>query len=189
MKISSGSQRSCQIQDWHQRSVRKSIINEGHLTETGGRYTFFWSGQSCKEHRETGECLTIKIPLLQKLASLHEGISDRLMTMMISSAHMVPPCPTQIIQKTSSTKNWTPPWFQLSQNQTKLLDLGDFNARVGHDHTGWKEVLGHHWSGEMQKQWLPSPENLCQAQPFDHQHSLSSSKPQQDDLHASVFQA
>ncbi len=56
------------------------LANEGRqLTETGGGYTFFWSGRGTDERRESGVGFAIKNHLICKLASLPKGFNDRLM--------------------------------------------------------------------------------------------------------------
>ena len=46
------------------------LANEGQLTESGGGYTFFLSGRSAEERRESGVGFAIKNHLVQTLASL-----------------------------------------------------------------------------------------------------------------------
>lgn len=52
------------------------FADKGQLTETGGGYTFFWSGRSAEERREAGVGFAIKTTLVPKLASLPEGLND-----------------------------------------------------------------------------------------------------------------
>ncbi len=59
------------------------LANEGQLTESGGGYTFFWSGRSTEERRESGVGFAIRNHLVQTLASLPRGINDRLMLVQL----------------------------------------------------------------------------------------------------------
>lgn len=43
------------------------LANEGHLTETGGGFTFFLCGRSTDEHRESGVGFAVKIYLSANL--------------------------------------------------------------------------------------------------------------------------
>lgn len=45
------------------------LANEGQLSESGGGYTFFWSGRSSDERCESGVDFAIKNHLVRKLAS------------------------------------------------------------------------------------------------------------------------
>lgn len=59
------------------------LANEGQLSESGGGYTFFWSGRSSDERCESGVDFAIKNHLVRKLASPPKGVNDRLMTMQL----------------------------------------------------------------------------------------------------------
>ena len=55
--------------------------DKGQVRETGGGYTFFWSGRSSEERREAGVGFAINTANVPKLASIPEGLNDRLMKM------------------------------------------------------------------------------------------------------------
>ena len=59
------------------------LANRGQLTETGGGYTFFWSGRGSDERRDAGVGFAIRSHLVQKLARLPKGVNDRLMTLQL----------------------------------------------------------------------------------------------------------
>ena len=53
--------------------------DKGQLIEIGGGYTFFWSDRSSVKQREAGVGFAIKDHLVEKLASIPEGLNDHLM--------------------------------------------------------------------------------------------------------------
>ena len=63
------------------------LPDEGQLMEHGCGYTFFWSGCSDEEWRESGVGFAIKSQIVKKLANLPKGISDRLMTPQLPLGH------------------------------------------------------------------------------------------------------
>ena len=63
------------------------LLDEGQLIECSCGYTFFWSGCSDEEWRESGVGFAIKSQIVQKLANLPKGISDQLMTLQYPLGH------------------------------------------------------------------------------------------------------
>ncbi len=61
--------------------------DKGQLTEIGSRYTFFWSGWRAEERHEAGVGFTIKTTHASKLASIPEGLNDRLMKLQLPLSH------------------------------------------------------------------------------------------------------
>ena len=59
------------------------FAGEGQLKEVGSGYTFFWSGRSSEERRESGVGFAIRNELVNKLSSLPKGVNDRLMSLKI----------------------------------------------------------------------------------------------------------
>ena len=49
--------------------------------------TFFWSGRNAKERRESGLGFAVKNCLVSKLASLLNGVNDKLMTLRLHLAN------------------------------------------------------------------------------------------------------
>nr|VZI51978.1 unnamed protein product [Spirometra erinaceieuropaei] len=99
---------------------------QGQLEEVGAGYTFFWSGRPKAERRDAGIAFAIRNDIVGRLPCLPQDINDRLMSLRLPLQAPTPP------QETNSTK------------ADKLIVLGDFNARVGTDHTAWRGVLGPH---------------------------------------------
>ena len=50
------------------------LADKGQLTESGGGYTFFWSGRNSDERREAGVGFAVKSHLVRKLTKLPEEI-------------------------------------------------------------------------------------------------------------------
>ncbi|XP_046862503.1 uncharacterized protein LOC124455960 [Xenia sp. Carnegie-2017] len=131
------------------------FANEGQLTEYGGGYTFFWSGRSADEHRESGVGFAIRNHLVQKLANIPKGTNDRLMLMQI---HLYVGKRATLISAYAPTLT-NPEDVKDRFNEDldtmlssvrsidKLILIGDFNARVGRDSAAWDGVIGK--SGEQ----------------------------------------
>ena len=113
------------------------LANE--LTKSGGGYTFFWSGRSTEERRESGVGFAIKNHLVQTLASLPRCINDRLMSIQLDlhdgkhatliSAY----APTLTNPEDVKDRFYEDLDALLSSavsSDDKLILLGDFNARV-----------------------------------------------------------
>ncbi|XP_038056050.1 craniofacial development protein 2-like [Patiria miniata] len=132
------------------------LSDKGQLTETGSGYTFFWCGRSSEERREAGVGFAIKTEHVKKLASIPEGINDRLMkiklplwrgrTATLISAY----APTMTNPEEIKDRFYEELDTLISAvpQTEKLIVLGDFNARVGTDSTTWDWVLGRHGVGK-----------------------------------------
>ena len=136
--------------------------DKGQLTESGGGYTFFWSGRSSEERREAGVGFAIKTEHVKKLASIPEGINDRLMKMqlplskgrtatLISTYAPTMTNPEDIKDKFYEDLECL---IAAAPKREKLIVLGDFNARVGTDHSTWDRVLGRHGVGKCNSNGL-----------------------------------
>ena len=125
--------------------------NEGQLTEDSGGYCFFLSGRTSEERLEAGVGFAITSHLVSKLASLPRGLYDPLMVMQLQLT---------IKQKATLISAYAPTvtnpeevndqlYEQLDAliaavpKSEKLIILGDFNARVGTDHTHGQTVLAN----------------------------------------------
>nr|VZI41161.1 unnamed protein product [Spirometra erinaceieuropaei] len=127
---------------------------QGQLEEGGAGYTFFWSGRSKAERRDAGVAFTIRNDIVGRLPCLPQGINNRLMSLRLPlrvgdkfatyiSAYAPPMrCP----DAAARDKFYEDLHALLAtvSKADKLIVLGDFNARVGTDHTAWRGILGPH---------------------------------------------
>ena len=138
------------------------LAEEGHLTEQTAGYTFFWIGRGRTERREAGVGFAIKSNLVNKLAAHPKGINDRLMTTrlplpkknfatLISAYAPTMTNPDEVKEKFYRDLNDA---IASVPRTDKLFILGDFNARVGRDHTSWEGVLGKHGVGKCNSNGL-----------------------------------
>nr|VZI48618.1 unnamed protein product [Spirometra erinaceieuropaei] len=126
---------------------------QGQLEEVGAGYTFFWSGRPRAERRDAGVAFAIRTDIVGRLPCLPQGINDRLMSLRlplrrggkfttIISAYAPPmSSPDAVRDKCYEDLHAL---LATVPKADKLIVLGDFNARVGTDHTAWIGVLGPH---------------------------------------------
>ncbi|BHF58465.1 hypothetical protein SprV_0100141700 [Sparganum proliferum] len=126
---------------------------QGQLEEVGAGYTFFWSGRPRTERRDAGVAFAIRNDIVGRLPCLPQGIDDRLMSLRlplrrggefatIISAY-APPMTSPDAARDKFYEDLHALLATVSKAD-KLIVLGDFNARVGTDHTAWRGVLGPH---------------------------------------------
>nr|VZI33610.1 unnamed protein product [Spirometra erinaceieuropaei] len=126
---------------------------QGQLEEVGAGYTFFWSGRPRAERRDAGVAFAIRTDIVGRLPCLPQGINDRLMSLRlplrrggkfatIISAY-APPMTSSDAVKDKFYEDLHA-LLATGSKADKLIVLGDFNARVGTDHTAWRGVLGPH---------------------------------------------
>ena len=138
------------------------LADKGQLTEQGGGYTFFWSGRSELEKRESGVGFAIKSHIARKLTTLPQAINDRLMTLQLplrgkKNAVLISAyAPTMTNTDDTKTKFYEDLETLISAvpRSNKVFILGDFNARVGDDHLTWEGVIGKHGVGKCNSNGL-----------------------------------
>ena len=138
------------------------FADQGQLTEEGAGYTFFWSGKRADERRESGVGFAISKSILSSLDSLPVGINDRIMKLrvpLMDKQHLkLLSVYAPTMTNSEETKNIF--YQQLKEavrsipRKDRLLILGDFNARVGSDHTNWPGVIGRHGIGRANSNGL-----------------------------------
>jgi len=136
--------------------------DKGQLTETGGGYTFFWSGRTRKERREAGVGFAIKTTHVHKLACIPEGLNDRLMKMQLPLGQKTNATSISAYAPTMTNPNEIEDRFYEELDSLiasvpkseRLIILGDFNARVGNDHQAWPRTIGKHGVGKCNSNGL-----------------------------------
>ncbi|BHF80615.1 hypothetical protein SprV_0702374300 [Sparganum proliferum] len=127
---------------------------QGQLEEVGAGYIFFWSDRPRTERRDAGVAFAIQNDIVGRLPCLPQGINDRLMSLRlplrrggkfatIISAY-APPMTTPDAAARDKFYEDLHALLATVSKADKLIVLGDFNARVGTDHTAWRGVLGPH---------------------------------------------
>nr|VZI01895.1 unnamed protein product [Spirometra erinaceieuropaei] len=116
------------------------LSEQGQLEEVGAGYTFFWSGRPRAERRDAGVAFAIRNDIVGRLPCLPQGINDRLMSLRLP-LRGGGSCPEAAREKCYEDLHAL---LATVSKADKLIVLGDFNARVGTDHTAWREVLGPH---------------------------------------------
>ena len=131
------------------------VLGENVIEEVGGGYTFFLKGKPEGEKCYHGVGFAIRTKLLPQLQGKYPtGINERLMTMSLP----LDGCTLSIISAYAPTLAKPQEekecfYGSLSEaikaipSSHKLLLMGDFNARVGIDYSGWENVLGKHGIG------------------------------------------
>ena len=141
-------------------NVDIAALSETRLPDVGeeaeSTYTFFWSGKSATEKRESGVGFAIRSALVPKLYEKPRAINDRLMMVKLSLPNQR--CATLLsvyaptMQHTDESKekfySELRSAIESVPRQDKLIILGDFNARVGADWSAWEGVLGRHGVGK-----------------------------------------
>nr|VZI12819.1 unnamed protein product [Spirometra erinaceieuropaei] len=127
---------------------------QGQLEEVGAGYTFFWSGRPRAERRDAGVAFAIRTDIVGRQPFLPQGINDRLMSLRlplrrggkfatIISAYAPPMSSPDAAARDKFYEDLHALLATVSKAD-KLIAFGDFNARVGTDHTSWRGLLGPH---------------------------------------------
>ena len=125
------------------------------IEEVAGGYTFFLKGKPQGDKCYHGVGFAVRTKLVKHLGGKYPtGVNERLMFMNLPLKNSVlciisAYAPTlghsdedkdRFYSKLGDIINSVP-------SSHKLLLLGDFNARVGRDHSSWEKVLGKHGVG------------------------------------------
>ena len=119
------------------------LSDEGSLKEKSGRYTFFWKGKLQTEDRIHGVGFTIRTASTKHLPVLPVEINERFMKLHVpigKSRHLTIICayaptltsPVDIKGKFYDNLDHA---IEITPQSDKLVLRGDFNARVGRDHS------------------------------------------------------
>ena len=129
------------------------IEDMGKLQEKN--FTFFWKGLPPGERRIHGVGFAVRNSLVGA-TSTPTGHSERLMSLCLETrkgkAHFISAyAPTLDASSEDKDKFYDSLRVVVSSipKGDALFLLGDFNARVGQDHSSWPDCLGHHGIGNM----------------------------------------
>ena len=119
-------------------------------------YTFFWSGKTEKERRESGVGFAIKNTMVHLLEQDPSPVSDRIMTMRLPLERNAYATIISVYAPTMTNPEENKEGFYsqlrevLSQvpKKDKLILTGDFNARVGCEQDKWEGIIGPHGTGK-----------------------------------------
>jgi exonuclease III len=131
------------------------LPDNGQLVEQGAGYTFYWQGRPASEARQSGVGFAIRNKIAKSLESLPKGINDRLMCLRLRLKFNRFVTIVSAYAPTMSNDDDVKEQFYhdldtvITNTLTtdKLIILGDFNARVGRNHTIWRNVIGRHGLG------------------------------------------
>ena len=129
-----------------------AALQETRLKESGSvretNYTIYWQGRPKEETHQHGVGIAVKNTLMKHITT-PIGTSERIIslklstdcgTVVIISAY----APTLTSNDDEKDKFYSDLQSLISsvRDTERLLLLGDFNARVGHDHSAWPDCLG-----------------------------------------------
>ncbi|XP_069177042.1 craniofacial development protein 2-like [Procambarus clarkii] len=136
-----------------------AALQETRLPTTGSirekDFTFFWQGKPPEEVREHDVGFAIRNRLLGSIVPPTEGSARIIKLQLHTAAGMVSFINANAPTLTSSTEVKDEFYDDLGltlrdiPQQETVFFLGDFNARVGSDHSSWPSCLGQFGFGKM----------------------------------------
>ena len=131
------------------------LSDEGHIQET--ERTFFWKGCPAGQPRRAGVAFAIRNQLGSRLEEHPRGISERIMTLRIRVAqnryitliNVYAPTMTYPEEEREAFYAQLRAFITSIPAASKIILLGDFNARVGSDHETWAPALGKFGRGQQ----------------------------------------
>ncbi|XP_069994152.1 craniofacial development protein 2-like [Penaeus vannamei] len=164
-----------------------AVLQETPLAEIGSLrkkdYTFYWCVKPADETREHGVGLAVKNSLLGMIEPGKER-SERILSFCLCTLDG----PVTLLSVSAPTLYFTheakdqfydqlQSTIQKVPSANSLILLGDFNARVGADHSSWPSCLGPFGVGSMKDNGLRLLE-VCILQDLCITNSYFQSKPQ-----------
>ncbi|VDL86385.1 unnamed protein product [Schistocephalus solidus] len=155
MTLGSGSAGGCGGQVDIAALSETRFSEQGQLEEVGADYTFSWSGWPKAERRNAGVAFATRKDIVGRLPSLPQGINGRLMSLRLPLrgdqfatiiSTYAPPMTSSDVSKDKFYEDLNA-LLATVPKVDKLIDLGDFNVRVGTDHAAWQGVLSHYGLG------------------------------------------
>jgi len=130
------------------------LASYGSLVD--GQYTFFWSGKSKEERRDSGVGFSIRNTIMHLLKEDPSPVSDRIMSMRLPLKKNAYATIVSVYAPTMTNSEDTKEAFYsqlrnvLSKicKKDKLILAEDFNARVGCDQDNWEGVIDKHDTGK-----------------------------------------
>ena len=131
------------------------LSGSSEFVEDGAGYTFYTIGQQEGKPRHAGVGFAIRNSLIPLLEEPPKGINPRLMTAKLKLAHGRSAAFISAYAPTlDAPEDEKEAFYQLLSDaisavpyKHRLYVLGDFNARVGREHSAWPRVLGRHSVG------------------------------------------
>ena len=131
------------------------FAEQGSLTEHGAGYTLYWFDKAKDDQRLSGVRFMLKNSVTRRLESLTVGHSDQLMSLRLPLRGDQYATIISVYAPTLQADPMMKEAFyselrsllQKTKDTNKIFILGDFNARVGRDHSIWQRVLGWHSIG------------------------------------------
>ena len=136
-----------------------AALQETRLPSSGSlkekEFTFFWQGLEPDQHRLHGVGFAVRNSLLAAVEPPSQG-TERILSLRLNtstgSTHIISAyAPTLCSTAESKDAFYDDLETRIRAVPAKddLFLLGDFNARVGTDHTSWPHCLGHFGVGKM----------------------------------------
>ena len=129
------------------------LAADGMLREND--YTFFWQGRSIEEPRLHGVGFAVKNSLLPMIVPPTGG-SERILSLCLSTSSGMVNVISAYAPTLCSPQEMKDQFYEDLDNiinkipETEhIILLGDFNARVGAEHSSWPDCLGHFGVGKM----------------------------------------
>ena len=121
----------------------------GEIKEVGAENTFFWRGRNGEERCEAEVGFAIKTELIGQLSGLPKGKNDRLMTLRFPLSDNIHATIISAYAPTMTNSDEVKDKFDrdvddvisATRHTVKLINFGDFNARVGTYHQTWEGVI------------------------------------------------
>ena len=131
------------------------VLGDSVIQEVAGGYTFFLKGKPEGDKRYHGVGFAIRSKLVQHLqGKFPTGVNERLMTMSLplenSTLDIISAYAPTLAQSDETKERFYTTLSDIIKDvpsSHKLLVMGDFNARVGTDHSNWEHVIGKHGIG------------------------------------------
>ena len=140
-------------------NVDIAALQETRLPDNGSiredHYTFFWQGYSKEQHRLHGAGFAIRNTLINSITT-PIGVSERIMTLRLNTKSgfmsiicVYAPTLTSKADDKSAFYEALQAVIDKVPSGEDLVILGDFNARVGADHSVWPNCIGQFGIGSI----------------------------------------